>query len=89
MKKTLQCKHIPNLPVLQRLADLSPSWAHRFEGGLTIKTAFPEGTPDKLLLAKMRMLIDRRLVDGCTCGCRGDFYITDSGRVYLAAGKEA
>jgi len=30
----------------------------------------------KLLLAKMSKLIRRGLVDGCACGCRGDFTLT-------------
>ena len=33
----------------------------------------PTDTPEKVALAKMRSLIKRGLVDGCPCGCRGDF----------------
>lgn len=29
--------------------------------------------PEKVLLAKARKLIRRGLVDGCPCGCRGEF----------------
>ncbi len=47
--------------------------------------AMPEGTPEKLVLAKMRRLIKRGLVDGCGCGCRGDFELTDKGRAILSA----
>lgn len=32
----------------------------------------------------MASLIRRGLVDGCGCGCRGDFMITDKGRFTLA-----
>ena len=33
--------------------------------------------PDQLVLAKMRQLIKRGLVDGCGCGCRGEFRLPD------------
>jgi hypothetical protein len=29
--------------------------------------------PDKLILAKARKLVRRGVVEGCCCGCRGDF----------------
>jgi len=29
--------------------------------------------PPKVLLAKARRLIRREVIDGCACGCRGDF----------------
>lgn len=32
---------------------------------------FPD-LPEKVVLAKVRQLIKRRLVNGCGCGCRGD-----------------
>lgn len=35
------------------------------------------GVPKKVVLAKAQRLIDRRLLDGCTCGCRGDFEPVD------------
>jgi hypothetical protein len=41
--------------------------------------AFPAGTPQKRIFAKMRSLYKRGLVKGCPCGCRGDFEITDKG----------
>lgn len=32
--------------------------------------------PDKLFLAKARILIDRcQVLHGCSCGCRGDFHL--------------
>lgn len=86
----MQCKDIPDRPVLQFLATLNGRWANRFsnEDGTpynerSILHAMPAGTPDKLALAKMRMLMRRRLVQGCGCGCRGDFELTDKGRELL------
>lgn len=40
--------------------------------------------PEKVLLAKLRALVKRGLLDGCPCGCRGDFTITEKGRAALA-----
>lgn len=45
------------------------------------------GFPEKVVLAKARQLIRRGLIDGCGCGCRGDFEITPVGREFLAALK--
>ena len=45
--------------------------------------SMPEGTPEKIALAKMRKLYKRGLVGGCDCGCRGDFEITDKGLEFL------
>ena len=45
----------------------------------SVARAMPEGTPEKLRIAKMAILIKRGLVDGCPCGCRGDYEITDKG----------
>jgi predicted transcriptional regulator len=44
----------------------------------------PDETPVKLARAKMGMLIRRGLVDGCTCGCRGDFELTAKGADLLS-----
>lgn len=37
-----------------------------------LQEAFPE-FPQKVILAKLRRLEHRKLIEGCTCGCRGDF----------------
>lgn len=90
--KTLQCKHIPDGPVLAFLAAYAEDeWCNWYDlavlpasvAGRSVRRAMPPGTPDKLVLAKMRMLLDRGVVTGCGCGCRGDFVITDKGRQEL------
>jgi hypothetical protein len=35
--------------------------------------------PRKLLIAKLAHMQRRGLIDGCTCGCRGDFEVTEKG----------
>lgn len=49
----------------------------------SVQHGMPPDVVDKLALAKMRSLIAKGLVDGCDCGCRGDFTLTDKGRALL------
>ena len=41
--------------------------------------------PPAVILAKARTLIGRGLLDGCACGCRGDFELTSAGRAFIQA----
>lgn len=103
----MQCKDIPDLPVLRFLRDLppwegqdTPRWGtwywtepgedpdrpdYQYKPINSVQNAMPPGVPDKLRQAKMRRLMARGLVDGCPCGCRGDYQLTDEGRAWLAA----
>lgn len=40
--------------------------------------------PRRLLLAKLGHMERRGLIDGCTCGCRGDFRVLEKGRETVA-----
>ncbi len=61
-------------------------WATRWDveaalAGLPVPRDFDAnrdipGVPPKVVLAKARRLINRGLLWGCACGCRGDFQIT-------------
>lgn len=56
-------------------------------GGRWVCTWDFEGTmyadlPDRLFRAKMKNLIKHGLIDGCACGCRGDYQITERGWQY-------
>lgn len=81
----MQCKDIPDLPILEFLNQNPEKWHNWFgdEYPNSVTHAMPNGIPDKLIIAKMEMLIRRGLADGCTCGCRGDFVITSKGIEYL------
>ncbi len=76
----MQCKDIPDMPILRFLA-LNPGvWRNWYFGNdKDVHQAMPPDTPDKLVPWKMRMLMRRGLVTGCDCGCRGDFEITENG----------
>lgn len=79
----MQVKDINKVPVLERLLEIESmgrqgTWFQGFDN--SVGTAMPEGTPPKLQLAVMKALIKNGLVDGCGCGCRGDFELTQKGR---------
>lgn len=80
-----QAKDIPDGPVLAFLAMHGGIGCNWFgpEYPRSVTHAMPEGIPEKVALAKMRGLIGRGLVDGCGCGCRGDFELTAKGRAKL------
>jgi hypothetical protein len=80
----MQAKDIPEKPVLEFIASSSIwcTWVSGYPN--SVRNAMPKDTPDKVAIAKMRALIKRGLVDGCTCGCRGDYQITEQGKAFLA-----
>lgn len=93
----MKSSDIPEKPILQFLLenkgklpatwfDLS-SFENKGEKGInysaSVREAFPSDVPDKLILSKMRKMILKELVAGCTCGCRGDFEITKKGEQLL------
>jgi hypothetical protein len=85
----MQCKDIPDTPILAFLDSLNGRLATWFDcdprQDNTVIRAMPPRTPKKLVLAKMRMMIRRGLVDGCPCGCRGDYALTEKGKALLVA----
>jgi hypothetical protein len=68
-----KCSDVSTEMLLSYLAERQGSWTMAWE------LPWPDGTPQKVKLAKMRNLNDKGLVGGCPCGCRGDFEITDKG----------
>lgn len=100
-EKIMQCKDIPTQPILDFLARMfryptpepeptdlmvRSKWASHLEcWPENERVPFPEGTPPYLRLVKMRNLTHKGLVDGCDCGCRGDWVITDKGLCRLEA----
>jgi tRNA nucleotidyltransferase (CCA-adding enzyme) len=95
----MQSKDIPVIPVLEFLAYCATAdfqkcgkWgtSHTNDGRLfenSVQHAMPAGVPYKVAQAKMASLIRRGLVSGCTCGCRGDFELTEKGTSFLEAEK--
>ena len=82
---TTECKQIPDKPILDFLLSNKGRWCNwYFRDERDVRNAMPKDlASEKLIIAKMRQLIKRGLVEGCTCGCRGDFEITLKGEEYL------
>lgn len=88
VRKALQCKHIADRPVLEFLASLNGRWGASYSDWPTgVGIAMLPGIPHKLIVAKMNMLIRRGLVDGCTCGCRGDYELTPKGKAFIVSAQ--
>jgi len=71
-----QCKDIPNEVFLlavdlvrYRDARIVTRWDIQNE----LSWIYNQEIPDKLVLAKAKKLINQKKMDGCYCGCRGDF----------------
>ncbi len=80
----MKCSDIPTVPILEFLNSLGEQKAFMFSNHhSSIFNAMPKEVDYNLGLAKMRSLIKKGFVEGCGCGCRGDFCITDKGKEYL------
>ncbi len=84
-----KCKDIPDKPILEFLLNNKGNWCNwHFEDEKDVRNAMPNNlASEKLILAKMKQLIKRGLVEGCACGCRGDFEITTKGEQYYETYK--
>lgn len=75
----MQCKNIPDAPILAFLAShpgrLCTWGKQRPNGAPSVAAAMPPSTPERLQIRKMARLIERGLVDGCGCGCRGAYHL--------------
>ena len=83
----MRCKDIPTPPLLEFIigvGGIGCNWFEidEFDNPRSVRHVMPKDTPRNLVHAKMRQLIANNLVDGCDCGCRGDFEITEKGRAY-------
>jgi len=82
----MQCKDIEERPILEFLFKHKDGWCFNFDPKdceRSVYFAFPKDVPHKLLVSKMRNMIKKGLVDGCDCGCRGDYQITEKGILKL------
>jgi hypothetical protein len=82
-----QAKDLPDAAVLAAVDALTGEGSEYRTAHLWhVWEKFPK-VPPKVVLAKLRALVRKRLVEGCDCGCRGDFTLLPAGRELLAATK--
>jgi hypothetical protein len=75
-------KQISNVEVLRFIAD--NKWP---ETSWTMFSMVCDALPqfcEKVIRAKLHALIRRKYINGCTCGCRGDFELTEAGSLFLS-----
>lgn len=84
------CKEISGLGILIFLSNHQSVFSTHGDGSYaggsipSVEEAMPKGTPERLQIAKMKTLVRKGLVDGCGCGCRGDWQITRKGIDHVA-----
>ena len=71
-------KDIPAGVFLRTVHDLAGGHKNRWVMGWHVAEKFPD-LPAKVVYAKFYQLKKRGLVDGCECGCRGDYCLTFKG----------
>jgi hypothetical protein len=93
----MQAKDLDDKAMLRVVLGISMGWLKRhfkLDGGYDcrpdswvftwdIRDQYSD-VPEKVLVAKLNKLVKRGLLDGCTCGCRGDFWVTPKGHEFLA-----
>lgn len=91
----MQCKDIPDVVFLRSIEDTPgmtegwEPWRSEWNVLATLSSAMGAEIPARLFRAKAGKLIDRGLVDGCNCGCRGDYFLTEKGEAFLKAAESA
>ena len=68
----MQAKDVPEVEIMRMIPHQSDErlGISRWD----IERQFPT-IPPKVLLSKLRQLVKRGKIIGCTCGCRGDFHL--------------
>ena len=85
----MQCKDIEELPILKFLFSYGgigcSAWRQLDKTPFprSVLFAMPQEIPQKLAAAKMKSLVNKGLVYGCCCGCRGDWELTEKGKELL------
>lgn len=71
--------------ILMFLHNCEGTWATYGTGYymMSVQQVFPVGTNREVQFRFMRRLQNAGLVSGCSCGCRGDYGLTEAGYEYL------
>ena len=85
----LQCKDIPDGPILDFFAKDAGKWRTHWDGfDNSVPRHLFRFAPEKLVRAKLRRLLERGLIDGCPCGCRGDWRRPDRTTIQAGGGVQ-
>lgn len=85
----MKCSDLDTTAILEFLAEYRGQWCTWQVPSAympSVGALFPDAD-DRLVRRKMANLIRKGYVSGCTCGCRGDYEITEKGTVYLEEKK--
>lgn len=84
-----QAKDVPEDVILRVLNEEPGRWhTHRrsmFMASLPEISSELAAFPEKVLLAKLRGMLKRGVIDGCGCGCRGDWRVPSPEERRMAA----
>jgi hypothetical protein len=82
---------MPDLPLVEFVVALDGAWGTwcwsdtpDFDWNNSVAPLFPPDTPWKLIHKKMARLIERGIIEGCPCPCRGDYEMTEASLRFLA-----
>lgn len=94
MEKKVQAKHVPEDAILLRMVWFQRKHRRAWMSHWPVRewmtdeetrdwtlASAPElvDVPEKVLLAKLRAMKRKKLIDGCGCGCRGDWEPLEAG----------
>lgn len=55
------------------------TWSNRSDVQRELEALAKREYPEKVVIAKFRSLVRRKMTEGCDCGCRGDWQLTQKG----------
>lgn len=91
-KGRMQPKDISDLSIIEFINKFDGMWCNWFNfeeiaynNERSVWHVMPKGTSGSVVISKMRQLLRRGLIDGCGCGCHGDFHLLPKGRDWLLA----
>lgn len=87
--KRIQCKDVSTLEILRFIRKQTDeghrvTW-YNVDASNTVRRVILPVVPDCVLRKKLDNMARKGLLDGCGCGCRGDFKITPKGRERIVA----
>lgn len=79
----MKASDISDLELCRAIADTEPmgGWGYSWRHWGAVAERID--APPRVVMAKFRRCKGRGLVDGCDCGCRGDWELTQSGMALI------